>query len=197
MYGFMCGFDNQILPTQSILRVISRTRALLEFWISLKLQIGTPFVAPSTSLFDCNNSFTASDECGKGRATILRIGLFSSRIQLSYTVALATPHFLSPSFLLNFALPFSPCSIEHVVGSKVTVADACAIVIYRNITLYRMSGFLLNMIIAQVNYRDNIEILVYRATLAINEPHLVCALWYAYSILHVRVLIMCNSRSLL
>ena len=83
------------------------------------------------------------------------------------------------------------------MGSKVTVADACAIVIYRNIALYQMSGFLLNMIITQANYRDNIEISVYRATLAINVPHLVCALWYAYSILHVRVLIMCNSRSLL
>ena len=51
------------------------------------------------------------------------------------------------------------------MGSKVTVADACAIVIYRNIALYRMSGFLLDMIIAQVNYRNNIEIPVYRTTL--------------------------------
>ena len=51
------------------------------------------------------------------------------------------------------------------MGSKVTVADACTIVIYRNIALYRMSGFLLDMIIAQANYRDDIEIPVYRATL--------------------------------
>ena len=51
------------------------------------------------------------------------------------------------------------------MGSKVAVADACAIVIYRNIALYRMSGFLLNMIIVQANYRDNIEIPVYHATL--------------------------------
>ena len=51
------------------------------------------------------------------------------------------------------------------MGSKVTVADACAIVIYRNIALYRMSGFLLDVIIAQADYRDNIEIPIYRATL--------------------------------
>ena len=62
---------------------------------------------------------------------------------------------------------FPSCSIEHVVGSKVTVGDECAIVIYRNIALYRMSGFLLDMIIAQANYRDNIEIPVYCATLTV------------------------------
>ena len=44
------------------------------------------------------------------------------------------------------------------MGSKVAVADTCAIVIHRNIALYQMSGFLLNMIIMQANYRDNIEI---------------------------------------
>ena len=50
--------------------------------------------------------------------------------------------------------------------------------VYHNIALYRMSVFLLDMIIAQVNYRDNIEIPVYRATLYWNQSHEVaCTLW--------------------
>ena len=57
--------------------------------------------------------------------------------------------------------------MQHVVGLKVTAADACTIVIHRNIALYRMSGFLLDMIIARAGYRDNIEIPVYHATLLV------------------------------
>ena len=56
------------------------------------------------------------------------------------------------------------------MGSKVTVADACAIVTYRNITL---SGFLLDVIIVQADYRDNIEIPVYRATLHLSRQHIL------------------------